>query len=108
MFPFQIGAWPVEQSNSTIFKWLTKFVFWPLETYRGRFVTTHRSPHPAECKADHKSSSHGIPQVRGCGTSLTPPDRSAWVIFRNLAHAGTADQKNREWIGTAHNGLAFI
>ena len=24
------------------------------------------------------------------------------------AQAGTADQKNREWIGTAHNGLAFI
>ena len=41
-------------------------------------------------------------------SSLTPPDRSAWVISRNLAHAGTADQKNREWIGTAHNGLAFI
>ena len=74
----------------------------------GFFFLRHRSPHPAECKADHKSSSHGIPQVRGCGTSLTPPDRSAWVIFRNLAHAGTADQKNREWIGTAHNGLAFI
>ena len=74
----------------------------------GFFFLRHWSPHPAQYKADHKSSSHGIPKLGGCGSSLTPPDRSAWVISRNLAHAGTADQKNREWIGTAHNGLAFI